>query len=67
VLRSEDDDEHYAARPAPPGPMHPATESFIASGHTAPQFDAPESENASESVTASDDGSTDDVDAAVAR
>jgi hypothetical protein len=28
ILRVEDDDEHYANRPAP-GPMHPATESFI--------------------------------------
>jgi hypothetical protein len=29
VLRSEDDAEHYASRPAAPGPMHPATETFI--------------------------------------
>lgn len=28
VLRVEDDDEHYANRPAP-GPMRPSTESFI--------------------------------------
>jgi hypothetical protein len=27
---SESDAEHYARRPAPPGPMHPATELFIA-------------------------------------
>jgi hypothetical protein len=29
VLQAEDDDEHYAQRPAPPGPMHPETEAFI--------------------------------------
>jgi hypothetical protein len=49
VLRSEDDDEHYAARPAPPGPMHPATEAFIAAGRTNGQVDASEPAGASES------------------
>ena len=29
VLRCEDDDEHYATRPTPPGEMHPATERFV--------------------------------------
>jgi hypothetical protein len=29
VLRCEDDGEHYAKRPAGPGPMHPATERFV--------------------------------------
>jgi hypothetical protein len=29
VLRGEDDDEHYARRQEPPGPMHPLTEVFI--------------------------------------
>lgn len=30
AVLAEDDDEHYGARPVPPGPMHPATEAFIA-------------------------------------
>ena len=29
VLRAEEDTEHYAARPDPPGDMHPATEAYI--------------------------------------
>lgn len=29
ILRVEDDDAHYVARP-PPGPMHPFSEAFIA-------------------------------------
>jgi hypothetical protein len=29
VLRCEDDEEHYAKRPAGPGLMHPATEAFV--------------------------------------
>ena len=28
-VSAEDDDEHYAQRPGPPGPMIPATETFI--------------------------------------
>ena len=32
VLRAEDDEEHYAKRPTPPGTMHPATESAIRAG-----------------------------------
>ncbi|MGE0028051.1 MAG: hypothetical protein AB7U07_13200 [Thermoleophilia bacterium] len=32
VLRAEEDEEHYARRPAPPGPMHPRTERAIADG-----------------------------------
>lgn len=36
VLRCEDDEEHYARRPAPPGPMHPYTEASIAE-HTPDQ------------------------------
>lgn len=30
VMRSEDDDEHYGRRAAPPGLMHPDSESFVA-------------------------------------
>lgn len=30
VMRAEDDDEHYGRRLAPPGVMHPDSESFIA-------------------------------------
>ncbi len=30
IARAEDDDEHYAEREAPPGPMRPASELFIA-------------------------------------
>jgi len=29
VLRCEDDLEHYAARPQPPGEMHPQTEEYV--------------------------------------
>jgi hypothetical protein len=29
VLRSETDSEHYAKRPAPPGGLHPQTETFV--------------------------------------
>ncbi len=29
ILRCEEDEEHYARRTAPPGPMHPASEAFI--------------------------------------
>jgi hypothetical protein len=35
VVRSETDAEHYGSRPAPPGPMHPATERFIAAADEA--------------------------------
>jgi hypothetical protein len=30
VLLAEEDAEHYGRRPAPPGPMHPETERFVA-------------------------------------
>jgi hypothetical protein len=63
VLRSEDDDEHYAARPAPPGPMHPATEAFIASGHRNGQVDASEPAEASDSANTPDRPATDESDA----
>lgn len=36
VLRCEDDDEHYAKRPNGPGPMHPASERFVAEHGGAP-------------------------------
>jgi hypothetical protein len=29
ILRVEEDDEHYAKRPEPAGPVHPATERFL--------------------------------------
>jgi hypothetical protein len=29
VLQAEDDESHYGARIAPPGPVHPATQRFI--------------------------------------
>ena len=29
VIHAEDDTEHYAKRPDPPGPMHPASETFV--------------------------------------
>lgn len=29
AVRCEDDAEHYAKRPEPPGPMHPESEQFI--------------------------------------
>lgn len=39
VLRCEDDAEHYARRPDPPGRMHPYTEASIAE-HTPDRHDS---------------------------
>lgn len=39
VLRCEDDAEHYAKRPNGPGPMHPASERFLAEHGGAPPED----------------------------
>lgn len=63
VLRSEDDDEHYGARPAPPGPMHPATEAFIASENTSRHVDVSDPADASESGITPDRPATGDTDA----
>jgi len=32
VVRAEENDAHYQARPEPPGPMHPDTEARMAAG-----------------------------------
>ena len=41
VLRVEDDTEHYGGRPYGPGPMHPATERFVAEHGGAPGEGSP--------------------------
>jgi hypothetical protein len=60
VVRAEDDEEHYAERAEPPGPMHPRTEAFIrereqqASGND--QLQDPDQQELPEGVARPDPG-----------
>jgi hypothetical protein len=40
VVRAEEDEDHYRGRTAPPGPMHPRTESFLRGMGAAPAASA---------------------------